>query len=117
MNTREQTEALAKLDGWERFEAWESFCGRWYVNTERQSVAMDDYLPAYLTSYDAIIPLLQNQSMDVREAVCKCLGLKHDYCAWISATPTQLAEVLLRATGLWEDPNDTTTVLKGKKYQ
>ena len=53
----------------------------------------------YLTSYDAIIPLIQKQDMLIKESMCKLLGVKHDYCAWIRATPTQLADALLVATG------------------
>ena len=114
MTPEAQNIAIAKLDGWRP----NPYVGL-YQPTLRPECNINQKfkLPRFLTSYDAIIPLLQKQSMEVREAVCKWLGLKHDYCAWISATPTQLAEALLRATGLWEDPNDTTTVLKGKKYQ
>ena len=57
----------------------------------------------YTTSYDAIIPLIQKQELDTRSYVSKFIGLKYDYNAWIDATPLQLCEALLRATGKWKE--------------
>ncbi len=54
----------------------------------------------YSTSYNAIIPLIQKQDDDVMLKIEDALG---DYlmksCFWYRATPSQLLDALLVATG------------------
>ena len=38
--------------------------------------------------------VLQKQSMEDKEKVCKISGLKHDYCAWIDLTIEELATAM-----------------------
>lgn len=58
-------------------------------------------MTAYLTSYDAIIPLIHRQSSEVREKVDQ----KHELVGFGYGfpTPAQLCEALLRATGKWKE--------------
>jgi len=60
---------------------------------------MDKIVPPYLTSYDAIIPLIQKQTEDVKSDVVEFLYLMGD--RQLERTPAQLCEALLRATGKW----------------
>lgn len=92
----EQIKAIAELDGYKEYYSGAGF----YV---REGDPTYHWLPDYLASRDAIIPVIEKQSYFVKERVAKLLGCKNDYCAWISVTPSQLAEALLRAKGLWKD--------------
>lgn len=108
MTTEEKIKALAELDGIKE--------GHWqfYASTGVEAVISGRIwagygysrqdgnpinLPRYLTSYDAILPLIQKQGLHVLEPMAKILGCKHDYCAWMHLKPTQLADALLIATG------------------
>lgn len=92
-----QIKALAELDGWEA--VFEDCASRmmgtppdWSDHGYRHH-----YCKAYLTSYDAIIPLIQKQSEGIREFV-------YEYWHYpLSVTPAQLCEALLRATGKWTE--------------
>lgn len=91
--------------------------GFWYKNLKPEhcytaelgalSGARADYdLPRYLTSYDAIIPLIQKQPKYVKEAVAAPWWTEFntdisDMVDMLNATPFQLCEALLRATGKW----------------
>lgn len=72
----------------------------------------------YLTSHDAIIPVIRKQSEAVKnafsEALCERLGYYDDYYeGWnihgssieefVTATPKQLAIALVKACGKWEE--------------
>ena len=92
MTDQDKIKALAELDGWTGLG--NGLFARPYFHGRKLFSDFD-----YLTSYDAIIPLIQKQDMLIKESMCKLLGVKHDYCAWIRATPTQLADALLVATG------------------
>jgi hypothetical protein len=67
-------------------------------------------MPNYATSYDAIIPLIQKQSDDVKGVIVSKFGETYNgmglsymqYCAAgriLMATPSQLLDALLVATG------------------
>ena len=109
MTPEAQRIAIAKLAGWRP-----NPYGGLYQPTLRPECNINQKfeLPRYLTSYDAIIPLIQKQPLEVRARIATKGGPIS-----FMVTPAQLAEALLRATGLWEDPNDTTTIINGKKYQ
>lgn len=114
MNPAEQIKALAELDGWKLTQktipVWEitqyDGSGEW-TNKEVALYENDgatkkfERLPQYLTSYDAIIPLIQKQDIDVRLAVQ--ISTSTDTGCFIDATPAQLCEALLRATGKWKE--------------
>ena len=63
--------------------------------------------PSYLTSYDAIIPLIQKQPLHIKYKIAKqFLGVfpcddELNVIAFMNATPAELCEALLRATGKW----------------
>lgn len=83
-------------------EAWHvtEEVGRQYATSEHYKNEPDRVVlvPApqkpYITSYDAIIPLLEKQERKLR---CKVMALLY----MDGATPAQLCEVLLRETGKW----------------
>lgn len=104
-----QIKALAELDGWTG--VYSGSCQ--IVGYSPNSGLLWD-VPDYLTSYDAIIPLIQKQSEHVKKQLADFLGeiALPDYDGsdefhysvlhyLICAKPTQLCEALLRATGKW----------------
>ena len=88
----------AELDGWKidpRFMASE-----YARRGEHESTPYSQM--QYLTSYDAIIPLIQKQTSQVRENIMSCLvTFLQDDCieVFYNATPSQLLDALLVATG------------------
>ena len=123
MNPQNQIKALAELDGWKQQEVFESSFAdsskqvsagtRW---TKDDSLVYLRKLPDYLTSYDAIIPLIQKQDVETKR---ECYRRLHEHlwetdttttCRFtvdigdfINFTPQQLCEALLRATGKWKE--------------
>ena len=98
MTQEQQTKALAELDGW-------NYDGLDFANREQYSQCgltrcLCD-LPEYLTSYDAIIPLIQKQ--DLHGEVLDALGDMRHSGYYTQATPAQLCEALLRATNRWTE--------------
>lgn len=130
MNPTEQIKALAELDGWKLTQktipVWETTqydgSGEW-INKEVALYENDgatkkfERLPNYLTNYDAIIPLIQKQKDNDRLEVGIQLAImrrklfgyptQDNVERWIivalTATPAQLCEALLRATGKWKE--------------
>ncbi len=104
MTTDEKIKALAELDGWSQEQVFEqSFSDpskqvtsgfRWCKGGVKLRRA-----PDYLTSYDAIIPLIQKQDIYIRNKVEDVIEETAPSCFWYDATPTQLADALLIATG------------------
>jgi len=103
MTNEQQIKALAKLDGWSGVQPnhvpRETMMGM-PPNCERFELTKP-----YLTSYDAIIPLVQKQSYEVRNKIFssfeKDTGWTAQALLMLAATPAQLCEALLRATGKW----------------
>jgi len=94
MTTEQQIKALAELDGWtETF--WEQNDYLWGFRAGR-SYSEPTPNKCYLTSYDAIIPLIQKQPLEVRDRIATKGGPIS-----FMVTPAQLSEKLLRATGKW----------------
>jgi len=93
MKSQSQIKALAELDG-VKFHVGND--GKvWFRDIgERHD---------YLTSYDAIIPLLQKQTRNVQVRMMKLIAeLFGEELGW-EVTTQQLCEALLRATGKWKD--------------
>lgn len=126
MNKHDQIKAIAELDGWTDvnwYDGDNSGPGYWngYPETkvgvseamewEAQKEKYHKPLPHYLTSYDAIIPVIQKLGkMDGISFVGYLMvtefgsNFEIDESAafkLITCTPAQLAEALLRATGKW----------------
>lgn len=114
MNEQDQIRAIAELDGWvwHGDSAWDTNLPYW---KNKEGIAYQ-WLPHYLTSYDAIIPVIQKQqetNLDVRYAISYVLqslrfgfnskNLDHAEATdlLLCASPSQLCEALLRATGKW----------------
>lgn len=95
MTKEKQIAALAELDGFLNPRIAEhSLWSQWSRGdgiAERANGKGFVKLPDYLTSYDAIIPLIQKQDIEVI--------LQLDIA--LKSTPAQLCEALLRATGKW----------------
>ncbi len=100
MNQEQQIKALAELDGAKYFDAhnvnYPYPDGTGYHNTD---------VKPYLTSYEAIIPLIQRQDVPTITRISLKLSIAQNETAkayaWLKATPAQLCEALLRATGKW----------------
>ncbi len=116
MTPESQIKALAELDGWNSLGQDAEMTEHW-IQFPREVISRLSYgeirkqrvwcLPSYLTSYDAIIPLIQKQPKNILVRIV--LGIKkaeNDVARmvdWLQLTPSQLCEALLRATGKWED--------------
>ena len=92
MKLNEQIKALAELDG--RMIKWKD--GDHWVEAKYKDFPDEWYIPSsdprnYLTSYDAIIPLIQKHW-----SAC-------GYHVSLRDKPIELSEALLRATGKWKD--------------
>jgi hypothetical protein len=111
MTKQNQIKALVKFDGWRQHPKYIDVM----INKKntREAHLQSDSLTRYLHSYDAIIPLIQRQCTD-KNTWCKflnqlsCLVQNYDGLTLIGvfnlykATPTQLCDALLRATGKWK---------------
>lgn len=115
MTPEQQIKALAELDGYSPFYcdlsrlwSWKTKDGRYRNFNQGVSEEHLVRITNYLASYDAIIPLLTKCwkcGMFKPESFYK--GLKNYYPTGLllltEATPSQLCEALLRATGKWKE--------------
>jgi hypothetical protein len=103
MKSEEQIKALAELDGCS--EPWLHMNGLWnYTNSDGKTILVRPYL----TSYDAIIPVIQKQGNEIAKALVLEIvdgSELADYTGLrlFHSSPTELCEALLRATGKWKD--------------
>ena len=109
MTREEKIKVLAALDGWERRNEPEGSANpyAWWKNNDRYvscGEIFPSYIPSYLTSYDAIIPLIQKQPKEIR---LKMFEEKADRVS-IMTTPEQLADALIKAVGKWRDQMQIT---------
>jgi hypothetical protein len=107
--------AVAELDGWYWCEEnHQSNISKEFSLEKKEWHNKDktewlDYfrLPKYLTSYDAIIPVVQRQIPDIQYQMpqylpcSSCGSFSQIAMRLINCTPRQLCEALLRATGKW----------------
>lgn len=56
--------------------------------------------PEYTTSYDAIIPLIQKQSIEIKEEMFNHLDVQDKHGCVLDFTPLELATALLKAKGV-----------------
>jgi len=121
MNPTEQIKALAELDGFvanadEEFVLDNPFSPTGVAIHRKVFRNCRCFVDKhYLTRYDAIIPLIQKQPAGVMIDFTYHLwriierdakrNYNRQYDAWrlVIATPAQLCEALLRATGKWKD--------------
>lgn len=92
MNREERLKVLAGLDGLQQ--------NHYLIQCERGAVKR------YLTSYDAIIPLIQKQSRATLARVVLSFKGQNDVSRmvdWLQYTPEQLADALIKAVGKWRD--------------
>lgn len=90
MTPEEKIHIIAELDGFE-----------WFTDALGHRI----HCKPYLTSYDAIIPLIQKQSFDVRDKFAQVLiyETKTEQDGLYSETPEQLCDALIKAFGKWKD--------------
>lgn len=109
MKTEVKIKALAELDGWELVNTADGVTPEW--KHERYCLSVyTEQLPNYLTSYDAIIPLVHKHiNVENCEAFWNALNKLTDFfeneghTGMLKTTPYQLCEALLRATGKWTE--------------
>jgi hypothetical protein len=107
MKPEEQVRALAELDGF--IEIGEKPFGkselRWmglHKNAGCPSEWWD--LPKYLTSYDAILPVMQKQPSEIQwKALRDIHKTDSSYPKTFSMTPAEICEALLKATNRWTE--------------
>lgn len=109
MTNEAMIRALAELDGWRM-----SLHSEHRMANDEQEVCKMIADFKYLTSYDAIIPLIQKQGpiaqYQMVDFLCELMLEEYDGNDYVKqsdlstlckATPSQLCEALLRATGKW----------------
>lgn len=99
MKQEDQIKAMAELDGWKQHAKYSDVMWNQY----QEAHILSDTLKQYLTSYDAIIPLIQRQSNEIKADAWYRLGCIN--WGWLDATPSQLCEAILRSTGKWKSEN------------
>lgn len=94
MTNEDKIKVLAELDGWKPLPE-----GRFHPDNP-----IGQTPPQYLTSYDAIIPLIQKQSvLDKANTIVNAVADFPRDKFVIDATPEQLADALIKAVGKWKD--------------
>ena len=106
LTPEQKTRMLAELDGWSGLiirygviNILEGFRPELLTTEEqdgRKNPVKRFIVPSYLTSYDAIIPLIQRLPKSVQQKVSFCLP---DDLEGFDATPSQLCDAVLVATG------------------
>ena len=94
LTPEQKTQMLAEMDGWNRFTQRDY--GRIVIFGCPIGTDASFEVPSYLTSYDAIIPLIQKQPVAVMGKVLKQFK---DGTRLLYATPDQLLDALLVAAG------------------
>jgi len=101
LSPEQKTRLLAELDGWTGVQynsaekGFQKMIGIHPANQSRQY----ELCKPYLTSYDAIIPLIQKLDDCAKVRVEDCLESIMQTCYWFDATPSQLCDAALVATG------------------
>lgn len=112
MKLEDQIKAIAELDGWSNVTIYPSENNQ-VDGFKPNGMGWSECLP-YTTSRDAIVPVIEKQTEEMQLKTIYTLSktMTHpkdwDYVTgWmllaIKATPTQLCEALLRATGKWKE--------------
>lgn len=115
MKPERKIEVLAKLDGW-KDKPRELGGGLYPPNLNPLfNINQQFELPSYLTSYDAIIPLVRKWCRHDIDRWRSFLGSLFGYCfisnnpenqvalALFEQTPQQLSNALIHAAGEWEE--------------
>ena len=122
LSTQDKIKLAAELDGWKLSKKYPETVMTKQLESGflRESHIQSASLKSYATSYDAIIPLIQKQTISIQEDVLLALvnefntSIKHgtrfgDFTEWrqqtiiqFSTTPSQLLDALLVATGKTE---------------
>jgi hypothetical protein len=124
MTTEQKIMACAELDGFERCpDASCAYRKAQHWHKDMRVFFPEPYsnpmLPQYLTSHDAILPLIAKLDPHKRndfiselwtvcgfEATSPNFWTEYNFRAMfglITATPSQLTDALLKATGMWKD--------------
>ena len=109
MNSNDQIKALAELDGWVELEVNKSNTGLigYRYSHKYAKLSGKELIPPYLTSLDAIVPVIEKQDDNTRRKISSLLSTKEAFkgaiCDYFFQTASNLSEALLRATGKWKD--------------
>ena len=97
MKLQDQIKAIAELDGL----IYDSTCNVTGGLMFKHAPQRTRYCPDYLTSRDAIVSVIEKQKSFIQRAINDRLKHITDWGFTFLATPSQLCEALLRATGNW----------------
>lgn len=122
MTKEQQIKAIAELDGWTEVGSHKPFGFSFFCLSGKHNKDNYDFHPLkdYLQSRDAIVSVIEKQGIAVMEGVLMQLWnifdktISHGTHFYgfselrkqtliMFATPAQLAEALLRATGKWKE--------------
>src|ERR1017187_9642349 len=107
MKDQDIIKVIAELDGFRDFKIKVKPAITYYW--AYQSGALNwEILPDYLISRDAIVPVIEKQHIGIKKRIVINLSMKlaahpDRDCNLLLATPAQLCEALLRATGKWKE--------------
>ena len=109
LSPEQKTHLLAELDGFEQRTTaiWvnkDESKKFWYFFNQHGEMEFSSDAPKYLTSYDAIIPLVQKLGKNVACKAAECCIKHHGFQDYIPSivllqSPSQLCNAVLVATG------------------
>ena len=106
LTKQDKIKLAAELDGWTlAIQKGNVFGVAFRMRDAFNKPIWEDELPSYATSYDAIIPLIQklSKTADVEDYAWDLFRLQKPSIEYIlNATPSQLLDALLVATGKCE---------------
>lgn len=122
--------AVARLDNWTdvEFKGPKSTETYWYKGLRPEEVASAEcgtmagcttawQLPQYVNSYNAILPVIQNQDYDTIVKILYVLDLEvfdgwHDRClvALLKQTPLQICVGLLKGKDMWKPEYERNSI-------
>ena len=109
MKDQDQIKAIAELDGFRDFKIEVKPAITYYWAYQSGAINWE-ILPDYLTSRDAIVPVIEKNYPDTTARFLKIVINNQGYLITDSrlafATPPQLCEALLRANGKWTNKKE-----------
>ena len=108
MTPQKQIQILAGADGWKMSQG-DVDCQTAHYEICGEPLKESNFYPDYLTSYDAIIPLIVKWCGDDEDRwrnFLRTTGLMEKYNPLrdvFKSTPSQLSTALIRAMGKWEE--------------
>ena len=117
MNERQMTESMARLDGIRSTRQGKDIGGAPWCNGMKYYADSDGWINVsclYLKSYDAVhrvlngldAETLHRYNFELDHMTRSNVNYEEAFVLFFKATPAQMCEAILRAAGLWVDPQN-----------